>query len=920
MRYLVTTTLLIFSLFFIEVSPLPAQTRHPRVINSVKALETPDGLLVTIYETPLLSHVTRRSDDRVQIIIPRAGKSVVAGNVYSGKLAIVQAEHKESDAVFTFDLFPGSGINIKRNTDRLEILVTPPAENTANTTKTGFPPKDSNRETAQSGNNSRSESQTRTVNKTAASSVEVKKDVNAPQEINLRDSSSAKNSANATQSSLRITRVSRRPSLDDFINKSAPYFGTEVTDFRQFSPDDGAPVSRPTRAYLAYDKSSLYVAFVCQEEPGKVRAHMAKREDIFNDDIVSVTLDTFRDRRRAYVFSANPLGVQMDAIITEGQGDDHTFDTLWYSQGRVMADGYAVLIEIPFKSLRFSNSSVQSWGIALGRTIAHKNEEAYFPHITQRKQGYIQQAAALEGLEQISPGRNIQIIPYYVASIERSPDFSRENPGNFRTRADVRAGVDAKVVLKNAFTLDLTVNPDFSQVESDEPQVTINRRFESFFPEKRPFFIENAGFFQTPENLFFSRRIIDPQLGARLTGKTGNWALGGLLIDDQAPGRKNLPGEPGYSRRAVIGVVRVQREFAEQSGVGMLFTNYDFAGSSNRVFSVDSRLRLNENWSFAGQAVRSYARELDGSSVWGSAYLANLSRSSRKFNYDLTYIDRSPDFRATLGFIPRTDIRQIDQSASYKWHPNKRGIVSFGPSGFVLGNWDRTGRLQDWHVSGSFNLDFTGLTGVEVSRSRSYEFFDNQGLHTENNRVFLYSDRLSWLGVFASYNWGSSINYTPAINLDPFVGDSSSGSLELAFRPSTQFSFRQSYIYSHLRTRISDILFDNSRPENIYYNHIFRSKLNYQFTRELSLRAIVDYNAVLPNPTLILLERDKQLTMDFLLTYMLNPGTAVYVGYTDAYENLLIVPGAAPMFLRTRLPFNSMGRRFFIKFNNLIRF
>ncbi|HLM59584.1 MAG TPA: DUF5916 domain-containing protein, partial [Pyrinomonadaceae bacterium] len=566
-----------------------------RVINSIKAVETPEGVLISIFETPLLSHVTRENGDRFFIIIPRAGASIVESNVYSGRLVIVRTERQDKDAVITFDLLLGSRIGVKRNSDRLEVLVTAIRPVNSNNNKADLPGKPHSEKVIQTGNNRDSTRPQNTIADRPA--IETNKPVNESSEIRRENAEALIDSVKVTQSSLRIRRVSRRPILEDFISRTATGSGTAVTDFRQMSPNDGNLVSQPTKAYLSYDDSNLYVVFVCREAPGKVRAHMAKREDIYSDDMVSVTLDTFRDQRRAYVFSANPLGVQLDSITTEGQGSDDNFDTLWYSEGKLTDDGFAVLMTIPFKSLRFSGSSVQSWGIALGRIIAHNNESAYFPHITQRKQGFVQQAATLEGLEQISAGRNIQIIPYYVASNERFIDFLPDSSPYFRRQKNVRAGLDAKVVIKNAVTLDLTVNPDFSQVESDEPQVTVNRRFETFFPEKRPFFIENAGFFQTPENLFFSRRIIDPQFGARLTGKIGKWAIGGLLIDDKAAGRFFLPADPEYKRRALIGVARLQREFAEQSSIGMMYTDYRFAGSYERVFSVDARLRLNRNWS-----------------------------------------------------------------------------------------------------------------------------------------------------------------------------------------------------------------------------------------------------------------------------------------------------------------------------------
>src|SRR5439155_1430692 len=308
-------------------------------------------------------------------------------------------------------------------------------------------------------------------------------------------------------STLRIVRLSEPLQFDDFLDGAEGADHTRaaaVTGFRQRDPGDGVAVSAPTTAYLSYDDENLYVVFVCKDDPTKVRATLANREDVGNDDGVAVYLDTFHDRKRAYIFWANPLGVQLDGIMTEGQDDDYSFDTVWQSEGQLTPEGYVVRLTIPFRSLRFGSGAAQSWGIALGRFIRRYNEESYWPYLTKRVSGLVPQFATLEGLQDIAPGRNVRFNPYTAFTGARFLDASVPA---FRPANDARIGLDAKAVLGGALTLDGTVNPDFSQVESDQPQVSINERFEVFFPEKRPFFIENAGYFQTPVNLFFSRRI-----------------------------------------------------------------------------------------------------------------------------------------------------------------------------------------------------------------------------------------------------------------------------------------------------------------------------------------------------------------------------------------------------------------------------
>src|SRR5882672_8287728 len=351
----------------------------------------------------------------------------------------------------------------------------------------------------------------------------------------------------------RIPRVHRAPKLEDFLENHPREAELTVTDFRQNSPGDGTPATEPTTAYLSYDDRNLYAVFVCQDESGAVRAHLSRREGSDQDDGVGVLLDTYRDFHRAYYFFSNPLGVQTDAIYTEGQGYDLSFDTLWGSSGRVTKDGYVVFFAIPFKSLRFSHGLEQTWGVALYRAILRKSEYDYWPYVTQRVEGLTQQFAPLGGIENVSPGRNIQLIPYGLLAsdhfLNQPNPPSPAMPPAFLDIFEHRAGLDAKFVVKDSLSFDVTLNPDFSQVESDDPQVTVNQRFAVFFPEKRPFFIENAGFFATPIDLFFSRQIAHPQFGSRMTGKLGKWTLGALAIDDRQPGQGFTSGP--YDTRAV---------------------------------------------------------------------------------------------------------------------------------------------------------------------------------------------------------------------------------------------------------------------------------------------------------------------------------------------------------------------------------
>ena len=716
---------------------------------------------------------------------------------------------------------------------------------------------------------------------------------------------------------VRIPRVTRAPRLEDFLNQTPREAEAEISEFRQREPGDGTPVSRPTKAYVSYDDRKLYVVFVCTENPGEVRASMAKREEITANDNVAVYLDTFHDRQRAFVFAVNPLGIQRDSIATEGQERDVRFDTVWRSEGRVTPEGFIVWMAIPFHSLRFPNADRQTWGIALSRTFVRNNETSFWPFITKREAGFVRQLAELEGIEGIPASRNIQLVPYFTGAHEKvlSP-----NPASYSMRNDLRIGFDMKAVIHNSFTLDATVNPDFSQVESDDPQITLNQRFEVYFPEKRPFFLENAGFFRTPINLFFSRRIADPEFGARLTGKSGHWTVALLASDDRAPGQRVSGTGPDFGHRTVDGVLRVQREVGDQSTIGLFAGGQEFASTSNVVSGFDARIKLNPNWFLTGQYVRSFDRQAKGKKRDGMAAQLELAHYGRHFTYDATYLDRSPDFRAPLGFIPRVDIRQVQQYAGYFWLPESSKILSIGPAVSVSTDWDRLGRLQDWYANGVFSLDFRGSTGFKLTHDEAYELIDSYRLRYTKNGVSFYTERLKQLSFYGGFSKGTSPNYNPAPGIPLFTGASMDANVGFTYRPTSRLRVEEFYFFDHLRTpsQLDAAPVFAKRP--VYTSHLSRTKLNYQFTRALSARAIVDYYAVLPDSSLFYQDRFKQLSGDVLLTYLLHPGTAIYLGYNNRYENLAIDPEAPRSLRRYGAPDYLASSQLFVKLSYLFKF
>ncbi|HTK94504.1 MAG TPA: DUF5916 domain-containing protein, partial [Terriglobales bacterium] len=346
---------------------------------------------------------------------------------------------------------------------------------------------------------------------------------------------------------IKIPRLPQPPTIADFENMEPHGVAlqmVELTDFIQGNPKDGELPSERTKAYLGYDDKNVYLAWICFDEHKSMRAHLDRRENLFDDDFVEVLFDTFHDKRHAFVFDVNPMGVQADGLWTDGNGADYSWDSVWDSVGKVLPNGYIILETIPYKTLRFHADPVQTWGIVLSRNIPKHGETDYWPRVSSRISSTLRQEATMRGFEGVKPARNMQFNPYSsVRGFRAVDDRDPINPKFDHKLIQGRMGLDSKFVFHNSLVLDTTINPDFSQVESDEPQNVINQRFEVFFPEKRPFFLENANYFSTGQDgnlglsrLLFTRRIGDPTAGLRLTGKIGDFELGVFSTDDRTPG------------------------------------------------------------------------------------------------------------------------------------------------------------------------------------------------------------------------------------------------------------------------------------------------------------------------------------------------------------------------------------------------
>jgi len=809
-----------------------------------------------------------------------------------------------------------------------------------------------------------------------------------------QDSQGATPAAQPGAPALTIPRLQRAPALEEFLSMKptgeVALQMAKVTGFTQRNPHDGENVSEPTDAYLGYDQKNLYVVFVCFDNPKQVRARMSRREDIFDDDQVEIILDTFHDRRRAYAFQTTPLGVQWDAIWTEASREEQTsghfdtsFDTVWDSRGKVTESGFVVWMAIPFKSLRFPTTKQQEWGVILYRGITRKTEDSFWPHVSLKVEGRLGQAATLHGLEGISPGHSIELIPYGVMRGFRALDTRDPSNPFFQTaKVQGQPGMDAKFVIHDHFVVDMTANPDFSQVESEDPQITVNQRYAVYFPEKRPFFLENEDFFRTPLDLFFTRSIGDPSAGIRLTGKDGPYSLGLMATDDRSPGLAVPsfcpPTSPNCSSefsgiRSYYTIARASRDIFRQSSVGALYTDWECptTGEFNRIGGVDTHLKFNSNWTLDGQAVVSssnlnlnceaniypFSSGNRGHNNYyaGPAEKFELRRDGMHFSYDGTYNDITPGFVTVPGFINRVDIRETTQEADYRFRPKKGWVVDWGPSMLVQYDFDHAGLRLDTDYSPYVAILGRGQTVIylrpyeekrERLRPQDFCFYGyslycggpnagNLDYHEHTSGANFQTGHFEKATIGAGYYWGNGVNFeavpvatsvTAPYN-QPFVAREDTASGTLILRPTKPLKIENIYLFERLRTTGS--AYSTLAPQfpgsghGIFNDHILRSKWNWQFTPQLSARIILQYNALLAGTPGVgspytYLPTSRQFNADFLITYLIHPGTAIYLGYNSDLQNLNVEP-ATGVFNTPRGYIND-SRQFFVKVSYLFRF
>lgn len=569
--------------------------------------------------------------------------------------------------------------------------------------------------------------------------------------------------------------------IDGRLDEPAWQTAAVFKDFYQTSPGDNTTPSRPTEAYIFYDEKHLYIGFKCWDERDKIRATVAKRDNVFGEDNVRVWLDTFNDQRRAYVLGFNPLGIQQDGIFTEGQGADFSVDIVMESKGIIEDWGWSVEVKIPFKSLRYSAGKGKFWGFNVARNIDRFNDEfnQWLPD-DRDVSGFLIKHGKITGLDEIKYERTLEIVPSVTISQtgRRTRTIPRYqltpgaiDPGRFVNEAiKPEFGLTMKYTLSPNITLDAAINPDFAEIEADAPVVTANQRFPIFFQEKRPFFLEGQEIFSSPLRVFYSRTIVDPDAAVKLTGKVGKTSFGFLAASDKAPGNydeddRNDPSvrprvDEFLDKNAMFGVLRLKRDFGKENNIGFFATYRSFPEQKNTLASVDGRIKLNAKTTTTFQLVGTHSkrcffetafdanadptqaqrnREICGGGTFGGVtqlgspfnqyrvgngvgYYANLDYSTDRHGYFFEAGGQSKDYRADAGFTRRTN-------TNFAFAFNRFSTKSDAKASIIRASWaqfsgidyDWSGRLQRFRAGTNINLSLQRNTYVFIESAIVYD-------------------------------------------------------------------------------------------------------------------------------------------------------------------------------------------------------
>jgi hypothetical protein len=708
--------------------------------------------------------------------------------------------------------------------------------------------------------------------------------------------------------------------VDGVLDERAWQQAARLTGFSAYAPVDGTASTEPTEVLVFYSPTAIHFSVRAQAAPGTVRATLANRDRLDTEDQIRIFLSTFNDGRQALYFAVNPLGVQADGVLVEGNATrgggfdglstgrdepDLAPDFVFDSKGRLTPEGYEVEVRIPFKTLRFPSSERQAWGVNVTRMQQASGHEDSWAPAQRAAASFLAQGGTLDGLSGLRRGLVLDLTPELTGTAAGAPDgasgwkYDARDPG---LGGNVRWGVTSNL------TVNGTVNPDFSQIETDASQFTFDPRSALFFSEKRPFFLDGIEQFQTPNRLIYTRRIVDPVGAVKVSGKIGGTSLALLSAADGEAQSRDGDHHPRYT------VMRVQRDLFGQSKAALVVTDKQDGPDSNRVVAADARLAWGAIWNLQLQGGVSRTERADGV-LTGPLLQANLERNGRRFGLAWRVNSLGEDFRAESGFIARPRVTNVLFDQRWTFFGAKGSRLESLSSDVVLNGtwrtrdlWDGQGPLErklhwnnnavlrgGWRVGGSILVE---RFDFDETLYADYRLLSQDGRLLPFTAV-PYIHNLDWVFSFSTPQYsGFSASFERVWGRDENFFEWSPADIDYVsvgadYRPTEKLRLEAGYLYQDF-VRRSDGSYVGAR-------HIPRLKVEYQLTRAAFLRVVGEYDlnrqdalrddgrtelpiairdpatgAYLPASGL----QEKRLRLDFLFSYQPVPGTVLFAGYS----------------------------------------
>ena len=655
----------------------------------------------------------------------------------------------------------------------------------------------------------------------------------------------------------------------------------------EVTPGENTPAPQKTLVWALYDDKFIYFGFKCFDtNPEQIRANISDRDKMYQDDWVFVAIDTYGDYQRSYEFCVNPFGIQGDLLATINS-EDGSIDWIWQAAASKNENGWTAEMAIPFSSLNFPNTEEQSWRLNILRTIPRASRtQISWARLDRNIPGIMTQAGFLKGLKNIKPGSSIELLPYAIGQKMGSlSDINNPNSGFKYDPFQGRIGGGIKYSPSPNFSLDAVINPDFSQIETDAAQISVNTTFALQYDEKRPFFLIGRELLQTP--MYYSRSINDPSGAARIIGKTGSLSYMYMGAYDRNT-VFDIPGEEGSSTvgthlKSFVNIGRLRYDAGDEAYVGGMLLTRDLSGGHNYVAGLDWNYKFWSNWYFAGEGFLSQTKELNdtailsstrefgktgynaafnGEKYTGNGVHLNLSHGERSYNFGLTFNNHSPTYQSYNGSFNQNGSRQFYMSHEYVFYP-ENSFIDQGSMGFnSYLRYDFYGIKKEQVVQPYISLTLKGQTNIFVQHlSLNDEYFGGIWFKGINRFMFNVNSRpLNAISLSMYGHLGKFIYRTDS----PTTGKGHRFGASITLKPTSQLNIS----FSYDRARLSSV----DTGELYYDGNIYRTVAIYQFSSEIFFRTIFQYNSF-----------NKAIQLYPLFSYKLNAFTTLFAGATSDY-------------------------------------